>query len=521
MSQVLPERPSGLLIVDLGTQYAQLIARRLREAGTWCEIHPAAKAMEAAGKMELAGIVLSGGPASVYAEGAPEVPEGLLELGVPVLGICYGMQWMTRTLGGTVEGSGEREFGHTELHLDDAGAALFKGVDEKTVVWMSHGDKVTALPEGFRTLASSETCAHAAVGDDARRFYGVQFHPEVSHSAQGKELIRNFVVDVCGQPGDWKAENIADREIAKIKEQVGEDGEVILGLSGGVDSAVAAVLVHRAIGDRLHCIFVDNGLLRKGERQVVEEAFRDHIGLDLTTVDAADRFVSKLAGVTDPERKRKIIGHEFIEVFRDEAKRFTNANFLGQGTLYPDVIESVAAHGGNTAVIKSHHNVGGLPDDLEMDLVEPLRELFKDEVREVGRHLGLDERILMRQPFPGPGLAVRIAGDITAERLHLLQEADDICTAEIQAAGAHETLWQYFAVLLPVKSVGVMGDARTYENVCALRIVESLDGMTADWGDLGHQLLRRISNRIINEVRGINRVVLDISSKPPATIEWE
>ena len=288
-----------------------------------------------------------------------------------------------------------------------------------------------------------------------------------------------------------------------------------------MDSAVAAVLVHRAIGDRLHCIFVDNGLLRKGERQVVEEAFRDHIGLDLTTVDAADRFVSKLAGVTDPERKRKIIGHEFIEVFRDEAKRFSNANFLGQGTLYPDVIESVAAHGGNTAVIKSHHNVGGLPDDLEMDLVEPLRELFKDEVREVGRHLGLDERILMRQPFPGPGLAVRIAGDITAERLHLLQEADDICTAEIQAAGAHETLWQYFAVLLPVKSVGVMGDARTYENACALRIVESLDGMTADWGDLDHQLLRRISNRIINEVRGINRVVLDISSKPPATIEWE
>ncbi|MEL6431315.1 MAG: glutamine-hydrolyzing GMP synthase, partial [Planctomycetota bacterium] len=376
MSQALPDRPRGLLIVDLGTQYAQLIARRLREAGTWCEIHPPRTALEAARSMDLAGIVLSGGPASVYAEGAPDVPEELLGLGVPILGICYGMQWMTRTLGGTVEGSGEREFGRTPMDVDAEPSALLAGIEGETIVWMSHGDKVTALPSGFRTIARSETCAHAAIADASRGFYGVQFHPEVSHSIRGSEVIQNFVLDVCGQPGDWKAENIAEREIQKVKELVGETGEVVLGLSGGVDSAVAAVIVHRAIGERLHCIFVDNGLLRKGEREVVEHAFRDHIGLDLTTVDARERFVSKLAGVTDPEKKRKIIGNEFVEVFRDEAKRFKDARFLGQGTLYPDVIESVAAHGGNTAVIKSHHNVGGLPEDLDMELVEPLRELF-------------------------------------------------------------------------------------------------------------------------------------------------
>lgn len=517
----LGERPQGILIVDLGTQYAQLIARRLREAGTWCEIHPPAKAMDAAEAMNLAGIVLSGGPASVYAADAPDVPTALLDLGVPVLGICYGMQWMSRTLGGEVEGSGEREFGHTEIRHVGGDQSLFQNIEEDSVVWMSHGDKVVRLPEGFDTLASSETCEFAAIGHAGKKFYGVQFHPEVSHSVRGKELLRNFVLGVCELPGTWTPDSIAEREIAKIKELVGDTGEVVLGLSGGVDSAVAAVLVHRAIGDRLHCIFVDNGLLRKGERELVEDAFRDHVGLDLTTVDARQRFIEGLSGVTDPERKRKIIGHEFVEVFREEAKRFKNARFLGQGTLYPDVIESVAVHGGNTAVIKSHHNVGGLPDDLDMELVEPLRELFKDEVREVGRYMGLDERILMRQPFPGPGLAVRIAGDITQERLDLLAEADAICTAEIEAAGAHESLWQYFAVLLPVKSVGVMGDLRTYENACALRIVESVDGMTADWGYLDHQLLRRISNRIINEVKGINRVVLDISSKPPATIEWE
>ena len=514
------DAPRGVLVVDLGTQYTQLIARRLREVGAWCEIHPPRAALAAAKRMDLAGIVLSGGPASVYAADAPEVPPGLLELGVPVLGICYGMQWMCQTLGGQVEGSGQREFGHTSI-LVTRTEGIFGGIEGRTVVWMSHGDKVTRLPGGFVTYASSDTCEHAAVADPARSFYGVQFHPEVAHTVRGKEVLANFVLDVCRLPGDWRAENFVEREVRKVREQCGEDGDVILGLSGGVDSSVAAMIVHRAIGDRLHCIFVDNGLLRKGERQVVEHAFRDHIGLDLTTVDARHRFVSKLAGITDPEQKRKIIGHEFVEVFREEAKRFRGAKFLGQGTLYPDVIESVAAHGGNTAVIKSHHNVGGLPKDLDMELVEPLRELFKDEVRAAGAVLGLDDRILQRQPFPGPGLAVRIAGEVTQERIDLLQEADAIVTDEIEAAGVHKDLWQYFAVLLPVKSVGVMGDNRTYENACALRLVESVDGMTADWAYPPRDVLRRISNRIINEVRGINRVVLDVSSKPPSTIEWE
>ena len=516
----MSEQLRGLLVVDLGTQYAQLIARRVREAGAWCEIHPPRTALEAARRMDLAGIILSGGPASVYAEGAPEVPAELLELGVPVLGICYGMQWMSQTLGGTVEGSGEREFGHTSIEVDQS-SEVFDGIDGRTVVWMSHGDKVTKLPAGFQVYAHSDTCAFAAIGDPSRRFYGVQFHPEVSHSVRGQELLSNFVLDVCGLPGDWNAGNIVDREVQAVKDLVGETGEVILGLSGGVDSAVAALIVHRAIGDRLKCIFVDNGLLRKGEREVVEEHFAEHIGMDLTTVDASARFLGELAACTDPERKRKIIGKEFVEVFREEAQRFTNAKYLGQGTLYPDVIESVAVHGGNTATIKSHHNVGGLPEDLDLELVEPLRELFKDEVRRVGAHMGLDERILLRQPFPGPGLAVRILGEVTEERCDILREADAIVRHEVEKAGCHRDLWQYFAVLLPTKSVGVMGDARTYEDACAIRAVSSQDGMTADWTYLPHDVLRTISNRIINEVRGINRVVLDISSKPPATIEWE
>ncbi len=510
----------GILIVDLGAQYTQLIARRVREAGTWSEIHPPGRALEAARQMDLSGIILSGGPASVYSEDAPEVPPQLLELGVPVLGICYGMQWMCRTLGGKVTPSAEREYGKTEMTILRPEGVLM-GITGETTVWMSHGDQVEKLPDGFTTYARSATCPHAVVGDAARRLFGVQFHPEVSHTERGAEMLRAFLYTVCELPGDWDAGNIAEREIRAVAEQVGPEGEVVLGLSGGVDSAVAAVIVQRAIGDRLHCIFVDNGLLRKNEREVVEEAFREHLGMDLTTVDAADRFLGRLAGVTDPEEKRKRIGHTFIDVFRDEASRFERARFLGQGTLYPDVIESVAAHGGSTAVIKSHHNVGGLPDDLEMELVEPLRELFKDEVRRVGRHLGLDERVLMRQPFPGPGLAVRIVGEVTPRRCELLREADHIVTSEIQAAGAHEGLWQYFAVLLPVKSVGVMGDARSYEDACALRIVESDDGMTADWSYLDRDLLQRISGRIVGEVRGINRVVLDITSKPPGTIEWE
>ncbi len=512
--------PRGVLVVDLGTQYTQLIARRVREAGSWCEIATPRAAVERARSMNLGGVILSGGPASVYDADAPFVPRELLELGVPVLGICYGMQWMCRELGGEVRGTDKREYGRTSIAVQRS-EGLLAGIGGHTVVWMSHGDEVSAIPAGFLDYAGSENCAHAVVGDPERGLWGVQFHPEVSHTVRGREVLDNFLTRICHMPGDWRAENIVEREVRRVLEIVGDDGEVVLGLSGGVDSSVAAMIVHQAAPTRLHCIFVDNGLLRQGEREAVEETFRGRFHMDLTVVDAADRFLSALAGVTDPETKRKIIGREFVEVFRDEAKRFPRARFLGQGTLYPDVIESVAAHGGTTATIKSHHNVGGLPEDLDMELVEPLRELFKDEVRAIGRFLGLDEAIVARQPFPGPGLAVRIPGEVTPERCRILRRADHIVTSEIEAAGAHVGLWQYFAVLLPVSSVGVMGDKRTYENACALRIVESDDGMTADWTLLERDLLARISSRIINEVRGINRVVLDISSKPPATIEWE
>ena len=512
--------PRGVLVVDLGAQYSQLIARRVREACVWSEIAPPAEALAAARRMNLAGIVLSGGPASVYAEDAPAVPAELLQLGVPVLGICYGMQWMCQRLGGGVRAADRREFGRTAIVVERP-EDIFHGIDGHTAVWMSHGDQVVALPEGFRSYARSENCEYAAVGDPERGFFGLQFHPEVTHTARGREVIENFLTLACRLEGDWRPASIVEREVERVRAQVGEDGEVVLGLSGGVDSSVTAVILHRAIGERLHCIFVDNGLLRKGERETVERVFARHFHVDLTVVDASERFLSELDGVTDPEQKRKVIGREFVEVFRREAKRFRSARFLGQGTLYPDVIESVNVHGGNTAVIKSHHNVGGLPDDLDMDLVEPLRELFKDEVRVIGRHLGLADEVVDRQPFPGPGLAVRIVGPITAERLAVLREADAIVTGEIEAAGAHRGLWQYFAALLPVRSVGVMGDARTYEETCALRVVGSEDAMTADWVYLPQELLARISNRIINEVRGINRVVLDISSKPPATIEWE
>ena len=514
------ETPRGILIVDLGTQYAQLIARRVREARVWCEIAPPGLALERAAAMDLAGIILSGGPASVYGDDAPEVPTELLELGVPVLGICYGMQWMCQTLGGHVDQAKEREFGRASIRVDRPEGVL-DAIDGHTVVWMSHGDQVDRLPQGFEVFASTDTCPYAVVGDMERGFFGLQFHPEVTHSVRGREMLENFLVRVCEAPADWRPGSIVDREIEKVHEIVGEDGEVVMGLSGGVDSSVAAVILHQAIGDRLHCVFVDNGLLRHGERQQVEELFGGHFHMDLTVVDARKEFLDALAGITDPEQKRKVIGKIFVDVFRREAKRFKNAGYLGQGTLYPDVIESVAAHGGNTAVIKSHHNVGGLPEDLDMELVEPLRELFKDEAREIGRHLGLGSAVVDRQPFPGPGLAVRILGDITEEKCDLLRQADHITTTEIEAAGAHKDLWQYFAVLLPTKSVGVMGDQRTYENACCLRIVSSEDAMTADWAYLDQALLARISSRIINEVRGINRVVLDITSKPPGTIEWE
>ncbi len=512
--------PRGVLVVDLGTQYAQLIARRVRESNAWCEIAPPHRALEVARRMDLAGVILSGGPASVYAPDAPKVPRELLELGVPVLGICYGMQWMSQTLGGEVLASKEREFGRTSLVVERP-EAILDGLGGRTVVWMSHGDQVARIPAGFEVYASSDTCPYAVVGDPKRGLFGVQFHPEVSHTLRGAEVLSNFLLRVCKLPGDWKPDNIVEREIAKVRALVGASGEVVLGLSGGVDSSVAAVLLHKAIGDRLHCIFVDNGLLRHGERDQVERTFRERFHMDLTVVDATDRFLGSLSGVTDPEKKRKLIGRDFVEVFRVEAKRFRSAGFLAQGTLYPDVIESVNVHGGNTAVIKSHHNVGGLPEDLDMTLVEPLRELFKDEVRAIGRYLGLDSAIVDRQPFPGPGLAVRIVGEVTPERCALLRAADRIVTSEVEAAGVHTSLWQYFAVLLPVKSVGVMGDARTYESCIALRIVESQDGMTADWHYLERELLARISNRIINEVRGVNRVVLDVTSKPPGTIEWE
>ncbi len=513
-------QPRGVLVVDLGAQYAQLIARRVREANAWSEIAPPAKALEVARRMDLAGIILSGGPASVYSGEAPEVPSALLELGVPVLGICYGLQWMVQVLGGEVERAEKREFGRTSIEVL-VPEGLFAGLAGRSVVWMSHGDKVVRLPRGFRVLACSSECEFAGVEAKERGFYGVQFHPEVTHTLRGRELIENFVWRICGLAGDWTSDSIVEREVARTRARVGADGEVVLGLSGGVDSSVAAVIVHQAIGERLHCIFVDNGLLRKGERETVERVFGAHFHMDLCVVDASDAFLAKLAGVSDPEAKRKIVGREFVQVFRREARRFGRAKFLGQGTLYPDVIESVNVHGGNTAVIKSHHNVGGLPEDLELELVEPLRELFKDEVRAIGRHLGLPDEIVLRQPFPGPGLSVRCLGEVTSARLSVLREADHIVTSEIEAAGVHKGLWQYFAVLLPVRSVGVMGDARTYEEACALRVVQSEDGMTADWVELPHECLSRISSRISNEVRGINRVVLDISSKPPATIEWE
>jgi GMP synthase (glutamine-hydrolysing) len=512
--------PRGILVVDCGAQYAQLIARRVREAGSWCEIAPASKALEAARRMDLGGVILSGGPASVYAPDAPQVPEELLELGVPVLGICYGMQWMAHVLGGNVQPSDQREFGRASIAVRKS-EHLFEGIDGHTVVWMSHGDRIESLPAGFEIYASSDSCPAAAMGDRARGLWGVQFHPEVTHTVRGVELLSNFVSGVCAMPGDWRPDSIVEREVARVSEIVGSDGEVVLGLSGGVDSSVAAMIVHKAIGSRLHCIFVDNGLLRLNEARIVEDTFRDHFHMDVTLVDASERFITALEGIREPEQKRKCIGSVFIDVFKQEATRFQRAHFLGQGTLYPDVIESVNVHGGATAVIKSHHNVGGLPADLNMELVEPLRELFKDEVRAIGRFMGLDETVVGRQPFPGPGLGVRIVGEITPERLDVLRQADHIVTTEIEAAGAHEHLWQYFGVLLPIKSVGVMGDARTYEDACCIRVVESTDGMTADWARLDPTLLAQISNRIINEVRGINRCVLDISSKPPATIEWE
>lgn len=514
----------GVLIVDFGTQYCQLIARRIRELGVYSVITVAEKARDQLRHGNFGALILSGGPRSVYEEDAPRLDPTVLEVGLPILGICYGMQWLARELGGDVvpgAATGSREYGYAQLELTDDAGPLFDGITGPSPVWMSHGDKVERLPRGFRRLGRTAACPFAAAYDPSRRIAMLQFHPEVSHTVHGEAMLRNFAFEIAGLRADWNPGSIIDETVAALCRQVGMEGEVLMGLSGGVDSSVAAALIHKAIGERLHCVFVDNGLLRAGERDGVEALFSRNFRLDLQVVDASEQFLSDLAGVVDPEEKRRRIGHRFVEVFRDAATQFRHARFLGQGTLYPDVIESVAAHGGATSVIKTHHNVGGLPEDLDLELVEPLRALFKDEVRAIGRTLGLPREVIARQPFPGPGLAVRILGEVTRERCALLRAADRILTDEVEGAGLADHLWQYFCVLLPVKSVGVMGDTRTYENPIALRIVTSSDAMTADWALLPEELLRRVSNRIINEVPGVNRVVLDVTSKPPGTIEWE
>jgi len=514
----MPARDS-ILILDFGSQVTQLIARRVRELQVYCEIHPFSLQADEIRGLAPRGIILSGGPRSVYDDGAPAVDAELLELGIPILGICYGMQTIAKLLGGDVENSPAREFGHAVVEVDTA-SLLFTGLERRQKVWMSHGDSVTALPHGFEAVASTPSCPNAAMADGGRAIYGVQFHPEVVHTDNGTAMLRNFVGEICGCRSYWTMAGFIEESVEAIRRQV-RGGRVVLGLSGGVDSSVTAALLDRAIGDRLLCIFVDNGLLRLREADQVMRNFAQRMKLNIVRVEAAKRFLARLAGVSDPERKRRIIGEEFIEIFTEEAAKLgEDVGFLAQGTLYPDVIESIAVHGPSD-VIKSHHNVGGLPERMKLELVEPLRFLFKDEVRALGLELGLPEDLVYRQPFPGPGLAVRILGEVTKERLDVLRQADHIIVSEIKAAGLYRELWQSFGVLLPVRSVGVMGDERTYESTLALRAVESRDAMTADWAQLPYELLRTISNRVINEVRGINRVVYDISSKPPSTIEWE
>ncbi len=516
-----------ILILDFGSQYTQLIARRVREAGVYCELHSNDVTEQFVREFAPAGIILSGGPNSVYEEETPRAPQTVFELGVPVLGICYGMQTMAAQLGGQVESAAKREFGYAEIRARGH-TALLRDIQDRVNdeghglldVWMSHGDKVTALPEGFKVMASNAATPIAGMADEARRFYGVQFHPEVTHTLQGKAILERFVHDICGCGSDWNMPDYVEEAVGKVRSEIGSD-EVILGLSGGVDSSVVAALLHRAIGKQLTCVFVDNGLLRLNEAEQVMQTFADNLGVKVIHVDARDRFMSELAGVTDPEQKRKIIGREFVHVFQEEAEKLPNAKWLAQGTIYPDVIESASAKTKKAHTIKSHHNVGGLPDTLHLKLLEPLRELFKDEVRELGIALGLPHDMVYRHPFPGPGLGVRILGEVKREYADLLRRADAIFIDELRASGWYEKTSQAFTVFLPVKSVGVMGDGRTYDYVVALRAVVTSDFMTAHWAELPYTLLGKVSNRIINEVRGINRVVYDISGKPPATIEWE
>lgn len=513
---------SKVIIIDFGSQVTQLIARRVRELGAYSEIHPCQISADKVKAMQPDAIILSGGPASVGEKDAPALDMGLLEIGVPVLGICYGMQLLAHNLGGELSQSETREYGPAELELCDT-SALWNGLGKTSRVWMSHGDKVSKAPQGFKVCGKTATLAIAAMCDETRKIYALQFHPEVHHSLDGTAMIKNFLFEVAHLQADWNMHNFAERVIDECREKVG-DGHVICALSGGVDSTVVAVLLNKAIGHRLHCIFVNNGVLRENEGEEVVHYLREHFDLNLKYVDASKLFLDKLAGVEDPEKKRKIIGHTFIDVFEQEANAIkasgVSVKFLAQGTLYPDVIESVS-YKGPSAVIKSHHNVGGLPEKMDMALIEPLRELFKDEVRAVGAELGIPDSVLWRHPFPGPGLAIRIIGEITEERLNILRKADTIVQEELRASGWYRKVWQGFAVLLPLKTVGVMGDGRTYESVIALRIVDSVDAMTADWSRIPEDVLAKMSTRIINEVRGVNRVVLDISPKPPSTIEWE
>jgi GMP synthase (glutamine-hydrolysing) len=525
-----PSTHSKILILDFGSQYTQVIARRIRECQVYSEIvrfdTPAAEIAA----LRPNGIILSGGPASVYDKGAPQIDPEVFSLGIPTLGICYGLMLMAHHLGGQVVFTGRREYGAGMLHIRN-GSELFDGLGKQLDVWNSHGDEVTALPQGFHVVATTEGCDFAAVENRQRKLYGLQFHPEVAHTPRGREILQNFVYHVCHCAMDWTMASFIEEACARVRKQVG-DQKVVLGLSGGVDSSVTAALLHKAIGEQLTCIFVNNGLLRAREEEIVQRVFGENFHIQLKYVDASERFLSKLRGITDPEQKRKIIGNEFIRVFEDAIVDLAKADhrspvadhkfrFLAQGTLYPDVIESVSIQGNPAQVIKSHHNVGGLPEKMHFELVEPVRQLFKDEVRQAGLQLGLPKEIVYRQPFPGPGLAVRILGEVTPERLTILREADTIVQSEMEAADWYYKVWQSFAVLLPVQSVGVMGDQRTYENTVVLRIVESQDGMTADWVRLPYELLARISNRISNEVKGVNRVCYDISSKPPSTIEWE